>query len=495
MGILTIWLSMADLALSQNSLAPTPMVRPAIENPDRSVRIQPDWAAGMEWLYRGQITENFQSGQAEYARAYRLEARALALGNRQGNRTVAILTQLREKDAGRKNSGDQTATTILNVCTVNELGRLQEQEQSNQALPSGGLMVERGMFLEVPPGGIALGDVWETSEPGQPPTRWSAVGRETVQGVPSLKIEGEQMTPEWRLPRADRTAWHRTEIVWLGLRNGVATRVERTIERREPAREATSQKCVVRYDLDSSIQYPASLLAERVRDIDQVWNLTRASIPLIRSGGTPEAFNIVCRKVDLLMDSSPATPYRSAVMQVKRSLESARKGELPPPVLTNIGFTTPAQPNSVAGSLAVGRPAPDFVAPFIYGGQGSATLKIWKDQPLLLAFIQPGTPVAEQVVIACKNWKQKAGDRLTVLLLPVKPESRPLERLVRDTSFKPQVLDGSGLRISYAVESTPRLVLMDSRHKCLGIYDGWGTEAQTECDQEIDRLLMSIPNR
>jgi hypothetical protein len=65
MGILTIWLSMADLALSQNSLAPTPMVRPAIENPDRSVRIQPDWAAGMEWLYRGQITENFQSGQAE----------------------------------------------------------------------------------------------------------------------------------------------------------------------------------------------------------------------------------------------------------------------------------------------------------------------------------------------------------------------------------------------------------------------------------------------
>jgi hypothetical protein len=86
---------------------------------------------------------------------------------------------------------------------------------------------------------------------------------------------------------------------------------------------------------------------------------------------------------------------------------------------------------------------------------------------LLLAFIQPGTTVAEQVVIACKNWKQKAGDGLTVLLLPVKPESRPLERLVRDTSFKTQVLDGSGLRISYAVESTPRLVLLDSKNKCL----------------------------
>lgn len=487
MASLVCWLTAAGLVCSQS---------PPAAVSDRVVRIRPELPAGTEWLYRGQVSENYQSGQAEYSRAYRLETRALALGERQGRRTVAILTQLREKENSRAANGPlPSITSTLRICGIDELGRLQDASPDASMSMAAHAMMEHGMFLEVPPGGITMGDIWETTESGAPVARWRATGRETIQGIPCLKIEGEQATPEWQLPRADRPAWRRSETVWLGLRNGVAARVERKLERREPARDATTETRVVRYELDSSIQYPASLLADRTRDIDQAWNLSRAAAPLLRGGGTPEAFASLLKKSEAMMEAPSPSPYRAAMAQVRRSIESARKGELPPPDIKPIAWTSPASNPPVAGALAAGRPAPDFVAPFIKGGAGSASLGTWKDRALLMAFVQPGTPVAEQVLLACKEWKAVAGDNLTVIVLSVRPDARSLDRLTRDTSFKTPVLDGSGLRISYAVESTPRLVLLDSRHQCLGIYDGWGIETRLDCGQEINRLLQPKPAR
>ena len=485
MASLACWLTLASLVSSQGQPA---------GGSDRVVRIRPELPPGTEWLYRGQVTENYQSGQAEYSRAYRLETRALALGDRQGKRTVAILTQLREKENSRAINGQSpAATTSLKLCGVDELGRLQDTSADVGISLAAHAMTESGMFLEVPPGGITLGDLWETTESGMPVARWRATGRETVQGIPCLRIEGEQANAEWQLPRADRAAWRRVETIWLGLRNGVAARVERKLERREPARDATSETRVVRYELDSSIQYPASLLADRTRDIDQAWNLSRAAAPLLRGGGTPEAYAALLKKSETMMEAPSASPYRAALVQIRRSLESARRGELPPPDMKTVAWTPPSTPSTAAGSLAAGRPAPDFVTPFIKGGTGSASLGTWKDRAMLMAFVQPGTPVAEQVLLACKEWKALAGDNLQVIVLAVKSDPRSLERLTRDTSFKTPVLDGSGLRISYAVESTPRLVLLDARHQCLGIYDGWGFETRLDCGQEIGRMIQAKP--
>lgn len=478
------WVAVAGLMAFQGPLPP---------GLDRVVRIRPELPPGTEWLYRGQVSEGFQSGQAEYSRSYRLETRALALGIRQGKPAVAILTQLREKENARTPGATPAATATLQVCAIDELGRLQNPANEARMPLAAHSMEERGMFLEVPPGGITMGDMWETTEPGMPVVRWQAIGRETVQGIPCLKIEGLQATAEWQTPRADRPAWQRTETVWLGLRNGVAARVERTLERREPARDTTTETRVVRYELDSSIQYPAPLLADRTRDIDLAWNLTRSAAPLLRGGGKPDEVGAVLKKLEVMAAAPSASPYRAALTQVRRSLESAQRGDLPPPDIRAI--TRNSGGNPVAGSLEVGKPAPDFVAPFLKGGEGSANLRTWKDKALLLAFVQPGTPVAEQVILACKEWKTTAGDRLTVIAFAVKADERNIARLTRDTSFRTPVLDGSGLRISYGVESTPRLVLLDSRHQCLGIFDGWGAETRLECGQEITRLLEANSRR
>ena len=109
MASLACWLTLASLVSSQGQPA---------GGSDRVVRIRPELPPGTEWLYRGQVTENYQSGQAEYSRAYRLETRALALGDRQGKRTVAILTQLREKENSRAINGQSPAATTSSAATT-----------------------------------------------------------------------------------------------------------------------------------------------------------------------------------------------------------------------------------------------------------------------------------------------------------------------------------------------------------------------------------------
>lgn len=489
MESLACWLTMAGLVSCQGSAT--------VSDPlDRIVRIRPELPVGMEWLYRGTVSENYQSGQAEYSRAYRLETRALAMGERQGRRSVAILTQLRERENGRPPMGQVPGTTVsLQVCGIDDLGRLQDSSTEAGHSVMANAMSERGMFLEVPPGGISMGDIWETPEKGLPVVRWRATARETVQAIPCLKIEGEQVTAEWHLPRADRPSWRRSETVWLGLRNGVAVKVERRMERREPARDTTTETRLVRYELDSSIQYPSSLLGDRMRDIDLAWNLSRAAEPLLKGRAAPEALAVLLKKADSVSESPSTSPYRAAMSQVRRSIDSARKGELPPPDIKPVAWNQPAVSQQAAGALAAGRPAPDFLAPFLRGGTGSANLSAWKDQPLLMVFVQPGTPVAEQVLLACKEWKASSGGALSVVVLAIKPEARNIDRLTRDTSFIVPILDGSGLRISYAVESTPRLVLLDSRHQCVGIFDGWGVETRIDCSSHINRLLKSKPTQ
>ena len=54
-----------------------------------------------------------------------------------------------------------------------------------------------------------------------------------------IKIVGEQKTDDWDRPRLDRIAWRRLDTVWLAPGLGVAAKVERIIEKREPGRSTS----------------------------------------------------------------------------------------------------------------------------------------------------------------------------------------------------------------------------------------------------------------
>src|SRR5262249_37523637 len=144
---------------------------------------------------------------------------------------------------------------------------------------------ECGAFVEGPRGRIGLEQHWDAGEPGRPKRTWTAIGTETINGVSYLKLEGVQQSEDWDRPRADHTAWRRHDLVWMTTKLGVAFRVERTIERREPARSEPTERSIARYELESTLQYPGSLFEDRRREILQAHAFHEAALPLLPSPG------------------------------------------------------------------------------------------------------------------------------------------------------------------------------------------------------------------
>ena len=65
-----------------------------------------------------------------------------------------------------------------------------------------------------------------------------------------------------------------------------------------------------------------------------------------------------------------------------------------------------------------------------------------------------------------------------------------VKKLMETGKYKFTVLDGSGLRTSYDLEATPKVVLLDSegivKLSCLG----WGQETQQEIIREIRKVFQ-----
>ena len=49
------------------------------------------------------------------------------------------------------------------------------------------------------------------------------------------------------------------------------------------------------------------------------------------------------------------------------------------------------------------------------------------------------------------------------------------------------LVSGKGLRQSYAVDATPKMVVLDGEGLVRGTYEGWGREIPQAVTQELDR--------
>src|SRR5207237_879543 len=103
---------------------------------------------------------------------------------------------------------------------------------------------------------LNLNETWNVAEAGRPPQTWKLLGTEVVNNTRCLRLQGLQQSDDWDHPRADRASWRKTETVWYEPGLGIAYKVERTIEVREPAHSVPRQRLITRYELQSSIRYP-----------------------------------------------------------------------------------------------------------------------------------------------------------------------------------------------------------------------------------------------
>jgi peroxiredoxin len=492
--VATFWMLGCVLASAQASARPTP--------PPPSTQVRADWvltprlARGQELVYRGSFTEQAGTGlgsgntqtpstRVQFQRGYRFETRFFVLDTPPRGVRLAALTTLQDRTARPTKSGvhvEPISNSVrLERIDLDLSGKVTADPAVSLTAPlDGPPTLEVGAFLQVPHGRAALQKGWETLEPNRPSIAWRIAGTEVLNGQPYVKVVGIQQSEDWDRPRADRGSWRRQETIWIAPRSGLSAKVERIVEQREPAHRETTQKSVLRYEMESCMALPAQLAADRRQEVLHSLAYRESAMPMLTApanyGKDLEALH---RKIVSHLENQPTTPYREALLLLKRQVEAARRGEVLPVV-----HSEPTRP-AVA---AVGEPAPDFVASAITSA-GSGRLARWKGKPILLVFYHPSSSTANDLLRFAQEIHANYGKFVSVVGLSVLDDPTP--SLKQHTALKLgfPLLHGDGMRFSYGVDSTPKMILIDSAGVVRGTYTGWGRETSNEVTTELRRWL------
>jgi peroxiredoxin len=471
--MLTTYLFAAALALGQPAAGDT-----------SDWLLVPHLGRGQELVYRGSFTEESLDGTARFSRAYRLEARLFVLELTGREADVVCCTQLRLKPARPEAAEPEPCSVRLERARVGPYGQVVPARGLACLVPlEGPPTVEWGAFVEVPAQRLQVGRGWEVGEEGRPPRSWRVDGTEPVGGAVCVRLVGVQQSADWDHPRADRTAWRRRDVVWLAPRTGCAQRLERTIERRAPARQEPTQRSVLRYDLDSNLQYPGQLWEDRRREILLALGLADQLAGLLPRAGEvgPRPFEAILTKIKYHLDLQPPTPFRPALKQLQQRAEAGRRGETPPEAAVE-----EAEP--VTPVIALHAAAPDFVAPNLITRE-SARLRRLLGKPTLLVFYQPGGRTAADVLRFAQAVQQESGGGVTVVGLACTEDVPAVVREHDELGLTFPILLGTGLKLTYAVEATPKLVVLDAAGVVRDSHIGWGLETPAAIRAELRRWV------
>ncbi|HVS35559.1 MAG TPA: redoxin domain-containing protein [Gemmataceae bacterium] len=487
----TLYLIGCLLAPAQAPVSPLPQPgeNGKAERPAPAFRgewaVAPHLTKAQELVYRGTFTEEADGAGVQFNRNFRLETRVFVMDASAKGADAAFFTVLKSRDAQANvpaGGAEPAAESVrLELAHVDLQGDVTADPGVSLAVPlEGPPTVECGVFTALPDGKVTADSTWEATEEGRPVRSWRVVGVESIDRERCLKLEGVQKSDDWDKPRGDRAAWRRTDTVWLSPRLGAASQVERVIERREPAHRQPTYKSVLRYNLEEPMQWPDRLAEDRQREITQARAFADAAAPLLT---TPAKYGpqltALMNRIAYHLDHQPKTDYREAILQVKRRIEAAQRGETPPaPANADTPDATPAV-------VAVGAPAPDFLAPDLVGAR-TFRLRSTLGQPVLLVFYNPASPSAP-VVLAYAQQMSDAHKDVTVLTLSMTGDGDAARKQHADLKLTVPLLDGNGLRTSYDVNGTPQLMVLDGKGVLRGDFTGWGRETAEEVMEELGR--------
>ena len=467
-------------------------VKPATTTAGGNWLLVPRLSRSQELVYRGTFTEEGLSGRVRFSRAYRIDTRIFVLDTPPKSAEVALLTVLKHRpNSGEPPlNGDVAPTSVrLERARVDLQGKLVAEPGVDLLVPlEGAPTLECGPIVALPGGRVGVGKEWLGVEGDRPPLTWRAVGMEMAGGNNCIKLVGEQKSDDWDRPRADRNAWHRRETVWIEPRLGVAYRVERTIEQREPAHREATQRSTLRMEMESSFQLSGEAGDSRRHEIEQALALRDALTPLLKEPAHyAQHLTALIKKIDYHLAHQPDTPYQTAILSVKHRAEAARRGETPP---------EPIRETKTKTTIAVlGQLSPDFLATNLIG-KGSAQLRRWTGKPVLLVFYHPASTTTPTVLHYAQKLLAAYPQRVNVIGMCVSDDADQARKQHGDLHLTFPILSAGGLRGSFGVETTPKMILLDSSNIVRGEYLGWGGETPKEVLEELKRWLplgVSLP--
>jgi hypothetical protein len=338
---------------------------------------------------------------------------------------------------------------------------------------------EAGMLVEFPEKALQSGLTWTRKETGRPEMSWKVTDADSFRGQPALRVVSQQKTEGYYGDKIRQAEWRRQDTLTIQPDRGYAVRIERIIERRDPEAEELALRSVLKLELQGRMVYPGRQYQERREEAIHATAFTAMLDRLLANGGRDgsKAFEALARRVQIYLSDHSAndTPYREAMLAVRKRAESAAKGNLPPVV--------PPEPTSQADLLAIGSAIPDII-PAGITTKDSAKLSGLKGKPVLLAYFQPLAPSgAATLKLAETLHRMKRG---TILPLSIGDPS-DAKKLHLDSKAGVAIFDGTDVYKTHGLEATPVFIVVDADGIIRHVSRGWGGETAATVTREFER--------
>lgn len=442
--------------------------------------LAPQLVVGAELVYRGNCLEESLTPGVNYQREYSLKATLFALEGSRDHWDLAVMTVL---TLASENAAAGPSSLKLVMVELDKRGRMTGKDGVSLTVPlSGPPLIECGALMELPANNVRRFDLWETADKGRSPIAWQIAGLENCNGAVCLKIQGQQQSPDWDTPRADSTAWRRRDTVWLDPSLGVANRVQRVIERRDPARRDPTERSTVRYDLESRMRYPGRLFADRQREIVNAHRFYQEAAAM---WSEPVVYRhqleTLQKRINFYHEDLPPTPYREATEYVQRQTKLALAGQL----LAQPRPKTEVQAIPTANS---GQRAADFLAANLTGSE-SGRLYRYLGKPIFLFFYNPTGDTSIHVLRFAQQLHERYAENIGIIALAVTEDAEFVRKQHQVWRLPFPIFDGRGLRRSFGVDATPRLLVLDNNAVVRAAYTGWGDDFPEEISKELKNWL------
>jgi peroxiredoxin len=472
----------------------------------------PHLARGDELHYVGEVVETDERVDGRLTKRSALDLRVFVLEAGRGYFDCAVLTQIRPLDdprvaeakliaSGTGASPKKAAPSVrVDLVRVDDRGHvvllappagppplLLNEKTATAPVPSlplvGPPSVELGLFVPLPVEAVTADGTWDAAEPNRPPQSWGSKDGAVWNGRRCAELTAVQQSDGYDQPDVARAGWRREDTILFAPADGFATRVSRTITRREG--RDTAGTVTVKYELRPTTRSVGTKYVEVRAEAEAAWAFAAAHADAVRATSRPGEVRARLNEVEAYLADRPGGGvFRPAIEGVKRRYETMGSGAAPPVVARKV-IVTPVDPPA----RAVDAPAPDFVAPDVTRVSGRVKLSA-VGKPAVVVFFKPGSETSIDTLAVADALHRKYGERLAVIPLAVAASAADAAKQRAELRLTVPVYDGTDVRSAYAVESVPQFVVIDATRKVRWAFDaGVGPEVGYLVDREVEKAM------
>ncbi|MBL8825323.1 MAG: redoxin domain-containing protein [Planctomycetia bacterium] len=444
--------------------------------------LAPRWKAGQEFLYQGTVTETSKSTSSQGNKEYKLELRILVtriLGN---SAEIICCTRLFETGILRP---EDALSIHLTHAIIDHLGHITScnAPTGKSIRVDGPATWENGFLVPlVPPKSLFITD-WESPESGRLPRRfnWS----KSLQNNEADQVNAVQESIDWQRPRADTTAWKRSDSLTFSRPATLPNTVERLIIRRAPAHQDITSEIKTSYTLVSSELLQGPRFEERLADIYKIKSLQETIQQLAmhkHDKDTRTAWQLLEKQVQQLQSSPGNTPFRDALITMRSTIAAGLDNRL---TIQQVNHEIAEQPFTT-GSLV-----PHFQ---LLNSQGNTVrLQQFQGKPCLLVFFQPGSELTKSLSFEIPLWmNEKYKSRFQCLFISSADVSKSMLPELSQQDNTIQVVLGKSIMNTFGVSATPHFILLDADGAFISCFTGWGNETRHSLDKIIRKELAKL---